>query len=213
MKTGLKILIGSALCGTGGFLCGWGMKGMKDEKDNRELERTLHEALDKARELEEIANVLAGNVPEATAEGRPEPGDIQNEYLGQTATDEDPPMPEEKPVIGDEAVVEKSPAIEFITEQEYYENKGGYAQEEMIFYSLDEVVWNKDTQSRLNTEEINRCLGYGTLQIFDADPLNQGTPEAIFVKNHILQSMFRVDFMDAAWIDEHTTQGEEADDE
>lgn len=194
MKTGLKILIWSILSGSIGLFGGWTLGGRRINK----LQEELDVSKAKVDELMEIANALAGEEIEKPAEEWPKPGDIQKEYLGKTATDEDPPMPEEVPSIGDEEIIDQSPAIEIITEQEYYEDACGYAQEEMIFYSLDQVVWNKDTDSQLTNEEINRSLGYGTLNIFDKEP-----QPTIFVKNHILQCLFRVDYMEAAWVDEH----------
>ena len=210
MKTGMKILLWSLVSGTIGFFGGYTMKTVLARKELDELGDKLDEVKAKAFELEEIANTLAGNIPDPPAEEEKTAEDIRKEY--EAATDEDPPMPEEKPVIGDEETVEKSPAIEFITEAEFYENSGGYPQEEMIWYSLDEVLWNKDTQSKVSKEEIDRSLGYNTLHMFDVDLLNMNPPETIFVKNHILPGMFRVDYMDAAWVDEHNNDGE-ADDE
>lgn len=207
MKTGFKIALWSIVSGGIGFFGGWTVCGRRIVK----LQEQLDIVRDKERELEEIASILAGEVPEAKEEKKPDPKAVQNAYLGKTDTDEDAEMPEEKPVIGDEDTVEKSPAVEIITEEEYYENSCGYPQEELIWYALDEVLWNKDTQSKVSTEDANTCLGYNTLHMFDIDLLNQNPPEVIYVKNHIIPGMFMVSYMDAAWVDEH--QQDETDDD
>lgn len=196
MKTWIKILMWSIF--TGG-VSGFGMYQLGKKIGAKE------QAEYDVDNVEQLMKELTKGAVEEAAEAREEKKDaeeVRKEYAGEpteTATDEDPPMVEDKPEIGDEDQIEASPAIEFITEEEYYENSSRYAQEELIWYSLDEVMWNKDTKSKLNTEEIRKSIGYGTTDIFD----KPDAPSFIFVKNHILMCMFRVDFMDAAFIDEH----------
>lgn len=135
--------------------------------------------------------------------------EVRKEYAGDTSVEEEERALAEKPAIGDEADIETSPAIEFISEQEYYDNPSGYAQEELIWYELDEVLWDKDTQTKMSEEEGRKAIGIGTLEMFDIGPLNQTPPDSLFIKNHILMNLFRVDRMDAAWCDEHGENSEE----
>ena len=114
-------------------------------------------------------------------------------------TDDDPDMVEETPEIGDEETVEQSPSIEFITEQEYYNSSDGCAQEQMIWYALDEILWNRDTNSIVTVPDIHKSIGYGTLDIFD----KENADDSLFVRNNILMVKFRIDRMDSAWCDEH----------
>lgn len=133
------------------------------------------------------------------------PEKVLKAYIGtepdpeKPATDEDPDMVEETPKIGDEETVEQSPSIEFITEQEYYNSSDGCAQEQMIWYSLDEILWNRDTNSVVTVPDIHKSIGYGTLDIFD----KENSDDSLFVRNNILMVKFRIDRMDSAWCDEH----------
>ena len=99
---------------------------------------------------------------------------------------------------GTDDEVEVEPAIEFITEDEYYINDG-MAQEQMIWYDLDKILFNKDTHSTLSNDEIRQAIGYGTLDIFENE-----NSTAIFVRNNMLNppTKFRIDKFDAAWCDE-----------
>ena len=207
MKAGIKILLWSLVSGGIGIFAGWTAGGRKIAKIGEELE----EARAKVQELTDIAVTLAYAVKKEAPPIKPTVSDITSTYLGKPATDEDPDMPEEKPEIGDEDIVESSPTIEFISEEEYYDNPENYQQEELIWYSLDQVLWNKDTQSKMNRLETDRSLGYNTLNMFEPNLLNQNPPDTLFVKNNILRYMFQVDHIEAAWVDEHKTEEPEDD--
>ena len=122
-------------------------------------------------------------------------------------TEEDPPMIEEEPLIGDEEEIEV-PELHpqhlipvQITEEEFYENPWGYDQESLIFYELDEVLFNKDTRKALTTkDEQDQIVGIGMLFNFY---LKSGKSlDVIFVRNDTMGVIFRIDRMDAAYTDE-----------
>lgn len=133
-------------------------------------------------------------------------GDTDGDHVN-VIPDEEPPMPEEPVAIGDEEEIE-IPQLHpqhlvpvQITEEEYYENPWHYDQESLIFYEMDEVLFNKDTREAMTTkDDQDQVVGIGMLFNFylkDGESL-----DAIFVKNDTMGTIFRIDRMDAAYMDE-----------
>lgn len=125
---------------------------------------------------------------------------------------EEPEMPEEPAQIGDEDTVEASPAVILISEAEFYNNAGGLAQEDLLWYVEDEVLFNKETQTKLTPHEIKRCVGMDILRgAFQIDPLHE-PEDKIYVRNDMIPCMFQIFRIDAAYADEHDS-GEIDEDE
>ena len=121
--------------------------------------------------------------------------------------DEDPEMPEEVPVIGDEEEIEEVPELHpqhmiprAISEQEYYDNPNRYDQESLLYYTEDQVLFNKDTRKAITSkDEMDEVVGIGMLFSFykkDGEVL-----DAIFVENATMGVIFRIDRIDAAYDD------------
>ena len=108
-------------------------------------------------------------------------------------------MPEEELAI-DADIPQLHPthlAPEIIGEEEYNLNIWGYDLENLIFYEMDEVLYNETTQSII--ENPDDVIGIGTLFEFGGDPNNP--VETIYVKNDTFGVLFRIDRLDAAYID------------
>ena len=211
MKEWTKILMWIGLGGGIGFFAGYqaGHKvGSRDvwkqiEYKDAENEKVLKRAFDNGYDAGYFRGCLtANNERYSNAE------EALKDYAGNPEPEEDPPMVEEPPTIGDEAEIEEIPQPhpqhlipELISEEEYYDNPWGYDQESLIFYELDEVLFNKDTRKALTSkDEQEQVVGIGTLFGFY---LKDGeTLDAIFVKNDTMGTIFRIDRMEAAYIDE-----------
>ena len=119
--------------------------------------------------------------------------------------DEDPEMPMDLPTIDDDephVVPQLHPTQllpKIVSEEEYYRNPWEFEEEKLIFYELDEVVYNCTTQSIV--EYPDNVLGVGTLLEFHIPP-NEPPKEVIFVINEIFGTRFRIDSIDAAFCDE-----------
>ena len=138
---------------------------------------------------------------------------VRKEYEGLTENEpqpEDPEMPKEPPVIGDEEDIEEPPIPQLhpqhmipvqITEEEYFDNPWSYDKEELIFYEMDEVLYNITTrQAYTAKDDIDQAIGIGmTFQFYlkDGEVL-----DAIFVKNDTMGVIFRIDRLDASYEDE-----------
>lgn len=186
MKTWMKILMWFGLGGGIGFFAGYqvGAKVQKKEDETEQAQEWKQEQPDIT--VEEALDAYRG---EENAEELPK------------ADTDDEEMPEEPPRIGDEEIIEDIPQLhpqhlipKRISEDEYYENPNGYEQARLIFYDLDEVVYNPETRSKVkNPEEI---VGLATLKGLDKNhPL-------IFVSNSTIETVFRIEWLDAAYEDE-----------
>lgn len=222
MKAFLKILVWLGIGGTVGYFTGKAVTEHHDEKvkddqckdcagncDNCVYGKARNmlnagqysEAMDAIDDvLISLEDMFPADDPKPAVE---EAEQAQQEYLGNDS--DDPDMVTETPVIGDEESIDITPMYEIISEQEFYENSKGYTQEELIWYSLDEKLFNKETNKVESPEECIQMLGRGTLDMF-RDP---GTT-ALFVRNNLLTYAFRVDRYDAAYADE---RGDTYDDE
>jgi hypothetical protein len=198
MKNWMKILMWAGLSGGIGFFAGYQIGAREKGK----AERAAYEE-GKSDGFYDCA-VNSGEYLDAFE-------NVRKEYEGTTQDepeDEEPPMPEEPPTIGDEAEIEEIPQLHpqhlvpvQITEEEYYENPWHYDQESLIFYEMDEVLFNKDTREAMTTkDDQDQVVGIGMLFNFylkDGESL-----DTIFVKNDTMGTIFRIDRMDAAYMDE-----------
>ena len=114
--------------------------------------------------------------------------------------DEIPDMPTEKDIEIDPDIPQLHPTQlepEVIGEEEYNANIWNYELENLIFYELDEVLYNETTQSII--ENPNNVVGIGTLFGFGGDPNNP--VDTLYVKNETFGTLFRIDRVDGAFCD------------
>lgn len=199
MKPWMKILMWLGLGGGIGFFAGYqvGQKVNDKVRDEelQECSKGYREQCDNCEDRKEAKAARA-----------------QREYSGEDGapTDDDPEMPEEEPKIGDEELVESgSVMVEFLTEEDYYDNLSGIDQEELIFYTEDEVLFNKNTNSKLTNDEIQKAFGCQTVSDFSMIYFGNDKCDSCFVLNHLIPMEFRIDRMDAAYIDDHDDYEEE----
>ena len=129
-------------------------------------------------------------------ERKEEPIQAMDEYRGE----EEPEMPTEDEITIDEDIPQLHPqhlVPEIIGEEEYNANIWGYDLENLIFYELDEVLYNETTQKP--EENPDQLIGVGTLYEFGGDPNNP--VETIYVKNETFGTLYRIDRVDAAFCD------------
>lgn len=119
---------------------------------------------------------------------------------GFEPADDDPDMPTEEDIQIDPEIPQLHPqhlVPEIIGEEEYNANIWNYDLENLLFYEMDEVLYNETTQTIIeNPEDV---IGHGTLFEFGGDPNNP--VDTIFVKNDTYGVLFRIDRIDAAFCD------------
>ena len=197
MKPWMKILMWLGLGGGIGFFAGYQF-GVRTEKSRSE-EREQHAYY--AWRVDEVTDQAMDALDNYRG------GDFDGDHVC-VIPDDDPPMVEEPPVIGDEEEIEEIPELhpqhmipEQINEEDYYNNPWGYDQESLVYYEMDEVLYDKDTRNALKTkDEQDQVVGIGMLFNFylkDGEAL-----DAIFVKNDTMGVIFRIDRLDAAYTDE-----------
>lgn len=203
LKAWMKILMWSGLSGGIGFFAGYQIGAKSANKRIDDLQINEHSAYEGGYNA---ALRDAGFIKhDQTWE------DIRKEldhYRGSDFDEEDDAeMPEDIPVIP-EPFEEEIPQMhpqdllpERITEEDYYENKWGYEQDEMLYYEVDQVLVSKTSPTKpIKTKsEIDEVLGIAMIQSFykaDGEVL-----DAIFVKNDTLGVLFRIDRMDTAYDD------------
>lgn len=124
-----------------------------------------------------------------------------DEILRKPATDEEPEMPKvEELAIDQDDVPQLHPqheVPEIIGEEEFNRNIWHYDIENLLFYEMDEVLYNETTQSIV--EYPDAVIGHGTLFEFGGDPNNP--VYTIYVKNDTYGTIFRIESIDAAFCD------------
>jgi hypothetical protein len=120
----------------------------------------------------------------------------------QPATEEDAEMPTETPVIDDDprVVPQLHPTQilpKIVSEEEFYKNPWEFEEEKLLFYELDEVLYNTTTQTIV--EYPDNVLGVGTLFEFHVGP--GPAKDTIYVINELFGTRFRVDRIDDAFQD------------
>lgn len=213
MKTWVKIVIWFCT-GTGiGFFAGY---RVGQNKAYKEIDAMMAEEDDECESVEEaranealhqyrgdISSVEGINYA-GPCDPRPVETDMDGDELA-SVPEEDPEMPMDIPTIDDEephVVPQLHPTQllpKIVSEDEYYRNPWEFEEEKLVYYELDEVVYNSTTQSIV--EYPDNVLGVGTLYEFHIPP-NEPPKEVIFVINEIFGTRFRIDRIDAAFCDE-----------
>ena len=145
--------------------------------------------------------------------------DLRKEYAGEDIPEEEvPEMVTETPEMPPEPdtdETEPSTMIDIITEEDYY--AVSVDREELLFYTEDEVIFDKTTQSKLTDEEIQKLLYCANAHqaglIFFGEQKDGSVPDTHYIRNNILGAVFRMDRMDAAYDDGDTSGGEYEEEE
>ena len=206
MKTWMKILFWFGLGGSIGYFAGVTFNDRKRDAELKDCCKECRNNCDNCDLMGVWKEIEEERKAEQTAE------DIRNEYFGKEKKDtpeEEPEMPMEPPEIGDDEEIANAGRIEIISEQEFYTNSGGFPQEEMIWYREDQVLWNKDTRTKMTKEDIQKSIGKEVLGMID----NNQNSEAAFIKNNLIPALFRIDVFDAAFSEEHGDTSEVYDEE
>lgn len=224
MKTWMKVLTWLGLGGGIGFFAGY---QVGTERGNKRLENiqmsewaAYEGGYNQALRDEHIVkhDETWEDARRAFEEYRAQNGLLQDE--GETVEPDEPEMPEEIPVIGDEAEIEDIPELhpqhmipERITEEEYYANPWGYDQEQLMYYEGDRVLFNKDTRSAITSkDDMDQVIGIG--MIFSFYQKDGEVLDAIFVRNDTMGVIFRIDRLEDCYDPENNTEyeNEEEDD-
>ena len=212
LKPWMKILMWAGVGAVIGFFAG---ERVGHRKGVRETQEMINRRLDEIDEEE----ILEANTAELAMEeyrgerdySREDYDNLQtveglNKILEergiQPATDEDAEVPTEVPVIDDDprVVPQLHPTQilpKIVSEEEYYQNPWEFEEEKLLFYELDEVLYNTSTQSIV--EYPDNVLGVGTLFEFHVGP--GPAKDTIYVINEIFGTRFRVDRIDDAFQD------------
>ena len=131
-------------------------------------------------------------------------------HIYRADEDDEPEMPMDPPVIGDEEELgttsheqqagEDIPQLhptqmlpQILTEEEFYENQWEYEKERLIFYAGDEVLYNP--RDKVVEDVPENLIGIGTLLSFGPDE------DAKFVKNDTFGTLYRIDRVEDAFYD------------
>ena len=201
MKPWMKILVWFGLGAGLGFFAGQQVGKKQGEK---EYEQSLVENTEAYERAEAEANEALDGYS----------GDSDEVYTEESyAESDDPEMPTEEDIAIDPDIPQLHPehlVPEIIGEEEYNLNIWQYDLETLLFYEMDEVLFNERTQSII--ENPDDVIGIGTLFEFGGDPNNP--VDTIYVKNDTFGTLFRIDRIDAAFCDAvDGTCGPDDDDE
>lgn len=94
-----------------------------------------------------------------------------------------------------------------ISEEEWNENPENYERKTLIFYGLDEVVY--DEKEAKVIENPDSLLGPGCIFGFHGDPNNP--VETLYFQNSTMGTLYRLDYVDDAFCDVYGTEGPEDD--
>lgn len=205
LKPWMKVLIWAGLGGGIGFFAGMQVGAAQEQRRQSEAidicEKSEYKKVGKV--ACEVATAMKDYFGNAGAGLRVDTdGDVDGDEFnidGDFDGDE-PEMPTENDILIDPEIPQLHPQHlipEIIGEEEFNINIWHYEIENLIFYSMDEVLYNEDTQSIIeNPEDV---VGHGTLMEFNADPRHP--VYTIFVKNDTFGTLFRIDYVDAAFCD------------
>ena len=216
MKPWMKIAVWFLLGGGIGFFGGWQLGCRK----GAEIEEEESEACDEEEEERYTRNFVipmdryrGGDCDgdETTVIHNPKPAKLpDNQWPDEWFEDhgEDPEMPVEEPVIGDEESDEDEiseirqlhpediqPHV--LTEAEWEQNDKGYELKDLVFYAIDEVVYDPEAEEIVLDPD--GLLGVGTLFGFGGDPNNP--VEELYVENDTMGTLYRIKYLDAAFCD------------
>ena len=197
MKTWMKVLMWLGLGGGVGFFAGYQVGAGKTQKAYEDgIADGYSDGLKAYRPI-----AVQNTIKEYRG------GDFDGDSV-QVTTEEEVEMPEETPVIGDEEEIEEIPELhpqhlipEQISEEEYYSNPWGFDQESLYFYELDEVLYNRETKKAIKDKDaMDQVIGIGmTFNFYKKDG---EVLDAIFVKNSTMGVIFRIDRLEASYMDE-----------
>lgn len=200
MKPWMKILMWLGI--------GFGIGFFSGEQVGQAIERKRNEEPDQQEDIQETYSQSAVKNILNEYSGEENNKDISSiegieAILGQTSTDAEVDdafeMPTEEDLkIPDIPQLHPTQLVpELITEDEYYTNPWGYDKETMIFYEIDDVLYNESVQDiEQNPDDV---VGIGTLFEFGGDPNNP--IDTIYVKNETAGTLYRIDRLDEAYID------------
>ena len=226
MKAWMKVLVWLGLGGGIGFFAGYQI-GL--ERGNRRVDEIqmnewaayeggynqalrdngvikTSETWEDARTALEKYRGETGSPPDEEAAVDIQPETEDDETLWSFTPSEDPEMPEEPPVIGDEAEIEDIPELHpqhmtqrQVTEEYFYNNPNNFDQEDLLYYEGDGTLYNKDTRKAIDKkDEIDEVLGIGMLTNFH---MKGADLETIFVENPTMGMLFRIDRVEDAFGD------------
>ena len=209
MKTYLKILVWLGM-GLGiGFFAGEQV-GERIERKRHDCEPSFEE-VDMKEKCEEYEEAMAEYSNLSSEEGL-------DKILGRTVTDDEDDIPdiptaEELVIPGEEPEIPQLHPTHFepriIPEDEFNRNEKGLDIEPLTFYELDEVLYNKRTQSII--ENPDDVVGIGTLFAFHVGP--NPPLDTIYVENETFGTLFRIDRIDGAFCDIVDGQASPTDDD
>ena len=164
-------------------------------------------------DYEELRRKYSGDFVEAAKQVRIEFGLTDKvhepEKAGEGDTDGDIPV---LPKGALQWTKEDCPPPMPITEQEYYHNPDNFDQEELLYYTDDEVLYNVTTRE---VEVAAEIIGEHATDAFCGDPNNP--VETIYIQNTIHGVLYKIDRIDDAFCDETDPsgppEGDEFDDE
>lgn len=195
MKPWMKAVMWALFGGGFGFFIG---QQVGKKQGYVEYERRIAEENDNMRDAQEVTDDLQQRFDDVVYAMKEYAGIVEEQP--ETATDDDPDMPTEADIAIDPDIPQLHPqhlVPEIIGEEEYNINIWQYDLENLLFYEMDEVLYNETTQSII--ENPDDVIGIGTLFEFGGDPNNP--VESIFVKNDTFGTLFRIDRLDAAFCD------------
>lgn len=228
MKAVLKVLLWLGLGGGIGYFAGYNVADNRRDKELAECCNDCQHNCDNCEAMQLYKEAQKEIQEESVKKEKAE--SARNEYAGGNAinyskshgdswsgrsdgelayTEEEPEMPKEEDVkIGDEDIIGNDPApvIEIINEEEYY-MADGMMQENLLFYTVDKRIWNQDTQSEVDGDEILRSLGSvdgdGVGRTYFWRDANGDIPGEKYIRNNMLGCKFKIDRIDARYDDEH----------
>ena len=206
MKPWMKVLMWLGLGGGIGFFAGYHLGRERGDRQIAEIQMNEWASYEGG-----YNQALRDNGIVKTTETWEDAKIALEKYRGEQSEEpEEDEIPEElvPPVIGDEKDIEEIPyphpqyfVPEQISEDEYYANPWGYDQEQLYFYELDEVLYNKETRKAIKDKDtMDQVIGIGmTFNFYKSDG---EVLDAIFVRNDTTGTIFRIDRLEAAYTDE-----------
>lgn len=205
MKTWMKILMWFGLGASVGYFAGAQVGAAQERKRRAELEESRAKRkpvpLNKPLDMEDIKNKI-DLFRQAQREYAGGATEGLEEILRKPATDDDdvPPMPTVEELEIDADIPQLHPedlAPEIISEEEFNANIDKFDIETLLFFELDEVLYNEATQSIV--EYPDQVIGVGTLFEFGGDP--NSPVDVIYVRNRTFGTYFKIERIDDAFMD------------
>ena len=201
MKTWMKIAMWLGLGGGIGFFAGYQIGQRSSDKEHEDDYSTGYHDAEQAYQARNQYTDVNSHLNEYRGEDFDGDSILARPFDKSVLLEEDPPMPVEPPVIGDEEDIEVEPIRQLhathmnqkqITEEDYWENPWQYDKEELIFYEGDQALLNRTTRERYTSmDEIEQTIGIGMITAFY--PSGKEDLDTIFVKNDTAGVLYRID--------------------